>query len=50
MTMRRGKLLRTLFAGVMLILELPLLLPFIAGAAVTGAIVRVARLVRRGPA
>ena len=45
--MKRDKLARTMVAGVMLILELPLLLPFIVGAVISGVIVRVARLARR---
>jgi hypothetical protein len=45
--MKRDKLFRTMVAGVILILELPLLLPFIVGAVVSGLILRVARLARR---
>jgi hypothetical protein len=45
--MKRDKLGRAMVAGLVLILELPLLLPFLVGAAVTGVIVRVDRLARR---
>jgi hypothetical protein len=39
---------RAVLAGVVLILELPLLLPFLIGALVSGMILRVSRLAR-GP-
>jgi hypothetical protein len=45
--MKRDELGRAMVAGLVLILELPLLLLFIVGAVVSGVIVRVARLVRR---
>jgi hypothetical protein len=45
--MKRDKLVRTMVAGVILILELPLMLPFIVGAVVSGLMLRVARLARR---
>jgi hypothetical protein len=45
--MKRDEVGRAMVAGLVLILELPLLLPFTVGAVVSSVIVRVARLVRR---
>jgi hypothetical protein len=45
--MKRDELGRTVVAGLVLILELPLLLPLLVGAVVSGVIVRVDRLARR---
>lgn len=44
---RRAVALRLLFAGLLLALELPVLVPMAVGAAVTGAIDRCARALRR---
>jgi hypothetical protein len=46
MTAGRGKLTRAVLVGVALLLELPLLLPFIVGWLLTGAILRLYRLAR----
>jgi hypothetical protein len=45
--MRRDELARAAVAGVLLILELPLLLPFLVGAVLSGLVVRLYRLARR---
>ena len=44
---RRDRVIRTLVAGVFLLLELPLLLPLIVGAGMTFVVVQVGALARR---
>jgi hypothetical protein len=47
MLAKRGTAVRAGLAGVVLLLELPLLLPVFAGALITGAIARLFQLTRR---
>jgi predicted benzoate:H+ symporter BenE len=47
MSPRRAKLARAVLAGVVLLLELPLLLPLLVGWLLTGVILRLYRLARR---
>jgi hypothetical protein len=44
---RRGRVTRSLVAGVMLVLELPLLLPLIAGAGAMALVVQLGALTER---
>jgi hypothetical protein len=48
MPARRATAVRAGLAGVALLLELPLLLPVLAGALITGLIARLYELTRRG--